>query len=178
MTHVVEPAASGRSKCRGCSQPIEKGTYRFGEVIPNPFADGETTVWFHLDCALLRRPEAVSETNVPTEALKLMHFAENYEHLLTLGRSFHRLQRTSGLEKAPSGRAKCRHCHEPIAKESWRIQISFFEEGTFNSGGNIHLSCAASYFETEEYEVFLQHFAPKELSAADWIDIQKVMQSP
>ena len=42
MSHLIEPAASGRAKCRGCQRPIQKDELRFGERVPNPFADGET----------------------------------------------------------------------------------------------------------------------------------------
>ena len=43
MPHVFEPAATGRSKCRGCKQPLGKGELRFGEGLPNPFGEGEVT---------------------------------------------------------------------------------------------------------------------------------------
>ena len=46
MPHVFEPAPTGRAKCRGCGRPIAQGDLRFGERIPNPFAEGETTLWF------------------------------------------------------------------------------------------------------------------------------------
>src|SRR5262245_58246039 len=62
MPHVFEPASSGRAKCRGCGNQIEKGTLRFGERIPNPYAEGETTLWFHPVCAAYKRPEAMLET--------------------------------------------------------------------------------------------------------------------
>ncbi|MDP6375924.1 MAG: PARP-type zinc finger-containing protein [Pseudomonadales bacterium] len=69
MAHVLEPAASGRSKCRGCTAAIDKGEFRFGERFPNPFADGEMTVWFHLLCAAYRRPgslcEVLAEVDIP-----------------------------------------------------------------------------------------------------------------
>ena len=34
-------------KCRGCGRPIARGELRFGERLPNAFAEGEMTVWFH-----------------------------------------------------------------------------------------------------------------------------------
>ena len=39
MAHTIEPAASGRTKCRGCGEPIAKGELGFGERLPHPFAD-------------------------------------------------------------------------------------------------------------------------------------------
>src|SRR5260221_13471776 len=74
MPHIFESAPSGRSKCRGCSQSIAKGALRFGESVPNPFAEGETTLWFHPLCAAYKRSEALlqalaeSTTPVPDRA--------------------------------------------------------------------------------------------------------------
>ena len=59
MPHVFEPAPTGRAKCRGCGRAIAKGELRFGERLPNPFAEGEMTLWFHPLCAAYKRPEAV-----------------------------------------------------------------------------------------------------------------------
>ena len=64
MPHVIEPAPSGRASCRGCGGKIPNGSLRFGECLPNPYADegGEMTHWFHLPCAAYRRPEPFLET--------------------------------------------------------------------------------------------------------------------
>ena len=51
MSDVIEAAKTGRSKCRGCKEKIEKGDLRFGEEVPNLFADEEdalTLHWFHV----------------------------------------------------------------------------------------------------------------------------------
>ncbi|MGH7341280.1 MAG: PARP-type zinc finger-containing protein, partial [Candidatus Rokuibacteriota bacterium] len=61
MPHVFETASSGRAKCRGCAQPIAKGDLRFGERLPNPFGEGEMTLWFHPICAAYKRPEPILE---------------------------------------------------------------------------------------------------------------------
>ena len=70
VAHVFEPAPSSRARCRGCGLPIGKGEVRFGERITNPFADGETTLWFHPLCAAYKQPEPMLEalaqsTDVP-----------------------------------------------------------------------------------------------------------------
>ena len=62
MPHTIEPATSGRAKCRGCGQAIAKEELRFGERLPNPFADdSEMTLWFHIPCAAYKRPESLQE---------------------------------------------------------------------------------------------------------------------
>lgn len=156
MTHVIEEAKSGRSKCRGCNTNIAKGEWRFGEKLPNPFADdGDMTLWFHLKCGALRRPDSFEEV--------LSHEAVDkslFQPMIELGKAHYRLERIAGLERAPSGRARCRECREAIAKEEWRIPLVFFEEGMFNSSGFVHVTCTASYFGTSDVMDRLAHFAP------------------
>lgn len=48
MAHTIEPAASGRARWRGCGERIAKGELRLGARLPNPFVEGELTLWFHL----------------------------------------------------------------------------------------------------------------------------------
>jgi hypothetical protein len=160
MPHVLEPASSGRAKCRGCGERIAAGELRFGERLPNPFADGdaEMTHWFHLVCAVYRRPEAVVETlEATTEAVA------NRDDLLRearLGVDHHRLPRLSTAARATSGRAACRACREPIAKDAWRISLVFYEDGRFSPAGFVHITCAATYFETADIMSRVKHFSP------------------
>lgn len=50
--YCVEYAKSGRSTCKKCKQPIEKGAERIGKVTANPFGDdgGEMKAWYHMRC--------------------------------------------------------------------------------------------------------------------------------
>jgi hypothetical protein len=158
MPHLFEPASSGRAKCRGCGRRIEQGELRFGERIPNPFAEGETTLWFHPLCAAYKRPESMLETlgqkpeGVPDpEALERA----------ARGSSAHRrLPRIDGAERAPTSQAKCRSCHEPITRGAWRIRLVFYEEGRFSPAGFVHLACRAAYFERSDILGPLLHFSP------------------
>lgn len=158
MPHVIEPASSGRARCRGCGQRIDKGELRFGERIPNPFAEGETTLWFHPLCAAYKRPEAVlahlgeAPPGTVSDAGALERAAR--------GNSAHRrLPRISGAEHAPTGQAKCRHCREPIARGTWRVRLVFYEEGRFMPSGFVHLSCREGYFETADILDPVLHFS-------------------
>src|SRR6185436_6207176 len=114
MPHLFEPAPTGRAKCRACARPIALGELRFGERIPNPFAEGETTLWFHPLCAAYKRPEPLLQSlaepheNVPERAA--------LEHVAQSSAAHRRLPRIDGAERAPSGQAKCRCCREPIAR--------------------------------------------------------------
>jgi len=148
MAHLFEPATSGRSKCRGCAQPIQRGELRFGESVPNLFAEGETTLWFHPLCAAYKRPQPLLETlENTTESLP---DRERLERVARNSVAHPRLARIDGAEKARSSQAKCRSCHESIERESWRIRIVFYEEGRFSPGGYVHLGCRKDYFETDD----------------------------
>jgi hypothetical protein len=156
MPHVIEPAASGRSKCRACSTAIAKGELRFGERLPNPFADGEMTVWFHLQCAAYTRPDSLQETTDDLPADQSTDLLATIKNAL----AHERLQQIGGIGLSPSARARCRQCREPIARDDWRIPLKFFDEGVFNSGGYIHLSCAADYVGTRDIAEVIFHFQP------------------
>lgn len=157
MTHAFEPAPTGRARCRACGLAIERGTVRFGERIANPFAEGETTLWFHPRCAAFRRPEPV------LEALAAAPGPEGraaLEHAARLGVAHPRLPRIDGAERAPSGRATCRACKEPIARGGWRIRLVFFEEARFAPAGSVHLACRRDYFGCGDVLEPLLHFSP------------------
>jgi hypothetical protein len=157
MPHVFEPAASGRSKCRGCGRALQRGELRFGERLPNPFAEGaELTLWFHPMCAAYKRAEAILQalplaSGVPDAAL-LQAIAE-------AGVAQPKLARIDGVERA-KGVATCRHCREPIARGAWRIRMTLFDEGMFNPLGFVHLECGRAYCESEAILERLLHFSP------------------
>jgi hypothetical protein len=158
MPHVFEPAASGRAKCRGCGQPLAKGELRFGERLPNPFAEGEMTHWFHPACAAYKRPDALLE-GLRDAGHALLADRADLERRAHAALAAKRLPRIDGAERASSGQAKCRQCREPIEKGAWRIRLVFHEEGTFSPGGFIHAGCRVDYFETGEIVEQVLHFS-------------------
>jgi ribosomal protein L37AE/L43A len=158
MPHLIEPASSGRAKCRGCGERIAAGGLRFGERLDNPFAEGEMTHWFHLDCAAFKRPEPFLETlEAPAEPLDdADRLASEARHSI----AHRRLPRINGAERASTGRAKCRSCRKAIDKGAWRIPLVFYEEGRFAPSGFIHATCARDYFETTDVIPRLRRFSP------------------
>jgi hypothetical protein len=159
LPHLIQNAPTGRAKCRGCGERIAAGEFRFGESLPNPFADGETTHWFHLECAAFKRPEPLLEAlEARSEAL------EGSPRLVAEARrgiAQRRLPRINGAERAPSGRAQCRSCRATIERGAWRIPLVFHEEGRFAPAGFVHATCAQAYFETRDVIERLKRFAPK-----------------
>ncbi|MHC5114344.1 MAG: PARP-type zinc finger-containing protein [Planctomycetota bacterium] len=145
MPDVIEPARSGRAKCRGCREKIEKDAMRFGEEVPNPYADEDDATavhWFHLRCAAERRPEKVAaalashDGEVPDRA-ELVAIAE-------AGMANPELSRVVRAERAPSGRARCRGCRELIEKDALRVVMRPEEDvDPMAPNFSLHVKCAA-----------------------------------
>lgn len=175
MAHTIEPAASGRAKCRGCGEAIAKDTLRLGERFPNPFADeGDMTVWLHLECGAYKRPETFLEALEESEIE-----VENREALIAVaevGAKHRRLPRLAGCERASTGRARCRACKEMIPKDTWRIPLQFFDDGRFQPSGFIHVGCAKDYFDTADIVERLRHFAP-ELTDDDVAELKRELEA-
>jgi hypothetical protein len=166
MPHVIEPATTGRAQCRACGRKIERGELRFGERRENTFGEGESTLWFHPRCAAYARPEQLLELlNAETIA-----DAESLRPVAETSREHPRLPQVKGAERSPTGRASCRHCHRPIAKDAWRIALMFFEEFRFDARGYIHASCARDYFGTTDLIDRIKHFSP-EIPASELEDL-------
>ena len=172
VSHTFEPAASGRAKCRGCGRAIARGEMRFGERLPNPFAEGEMTVWFHPLCAAYKRPEPVLQTLGETSVD--VPDREVLERAARSSLAQRRLPRIDGAEKAPGAQARCRHCHEPIARGTWRIRLVFYQDGRFAPGGFVHLDCRKAYFETEDILAHVLHFSPG-LSADERAELTRAL---
>ena len=167
MPNTIEPAASGRAKCRGCGEKIAKEELRLGARLPNPFdEESELTLWFHLVCGAFKRPEPFLEA---LEAFDGDVDRRDWlEAQARTGVEHRRLPRLTGVSRAPTGRAKCRRCKEAIAKESWRLAIVYYDEeqGRFEPAGFLHPGCGGGYFETTHFFDRLSHFAPG-LTAAE-----------
>jgi hypothetical protein len=171
VPHLIEPASSGRAKCRACGAKIAAGELRFGERLPNPFADegGEMTHWYHLPCAAYRRPEAFLEL-MQSEGAPAIDNSERLVREASAGVAHRRVPRIAAAGRAPTGRATCRACKTLIEKGVWRIALVFYEEGRFAPGGFVHAGCAASYFETLEILDRIKHFTP-EINPEDLADL-------
>ena len=175
MAHTIERATSARSKCRGCGERIASGDLRLGERLPNPFGDEgqEMTHWFHLDCAAYRRPAAFLEALAATQ--EPIDDRDRLEREAQAGAQFHRLPRANTAERAATGRAACRQCKEPIAKDSWRISLLYYEDGRFSPSGYVHPQCAAAYFETAAIMSRVKRFSPA-LRDEDLAEIQQAVE--
>ena len=177
MAHTIERAPSGRAKCRGCGESVAKGELRLGARLPNPFVEGELTLWFHLPCGAFKRPQAYLDAVADTT--ESIDHAEWLEAEAKRGLEHERLPRLNGADRAPTGRARCRHCKEVIEKGSLRISLVFFEEeeGRFQPGGFLHPKCAREYFGTTDVIERLRHFSPS-LEASDLDELRAALLGP
>ena len=172
MPHVFEPAASARSKCRGCGRTLDKGELRFGERLPNPFAEGtELTLWFHPLCSAYKRPESLLES-LP-DAPDALGDREALRTIAQASSARSRLQRIDGVERA-RGQATCRQCRAPIKRGDWRIRLTFFEEGRFNPAGFIHVGCRGTYFECDDVLEHALHFS-RDLTPEERVEAQAAL---
>ena len=147
MGHIIEPAKSGRAKCRSCKKTIEKDSLRLGEETLDPFGSGGTThVWHHVACAAEKKPDELKAAmadyagEIPDKA-KLEKTIADSQKKLPPGTFPY-------AENAPTGRSKCMACEEAIAKDTLRVAVEReVDTGTFKTKGPgyLHPMCAADF---------------------------------
>jgi ribosomal protein L37AE/L43A len=152
--YLIEAARSSRSKCRTCKRKIDKDLLRIGILLEGPYGTGY--LWHHLNCAARRRFEDVEAAyeevawadgvDVPPldELKKLQEAAEKKKA---------DKKESPWAERAKSGRSKCKHCEETIAKDSWRVildrEVEFFGQ-TRTTQVNIHPGCVAAELASDD----------------------------
>jgi hypothetical protein len=154
MGDRLETAPTGRARCRACGTSIDKGALRFGEEVANAYGEDQATsvYWFHPPCAALRRPEKLLPLARDGEAAAALPDRDTLIGDAQRGAAHPRLARLDGVERAASGRARCRQCREPIPNGAWRFRLSeFADTGFFEPLGFIHTGCAPAYFETPDF---------------------------
>jgi len=169
---VLTPAPSARSKCRGCGATIAKGEIRFGEALPNAFAEGEMTHWYHLACAACMRPEKL--LGVLTTSDPDLPDRDWLKKTAEVGLAHRRLPRLTRAERSPSSRAACRSCRQPIEKGTWRLALSMFEDGRLTPIGSIHIACSEAYFDTKHILDRIERLCPL-LGKEDLAEIGRIL---
>jgi hypothetical protein len=149
MAHTIEVAKSGRATCRACKSAIAKGELRFGAEAPNQFGDEPSYLWHHLKCGATKHPDELRaalttyEGDIPDRA--------EIDKLLTEADS-KKPPPFPHADRAPTGRAKCLECGEPILKNALRVAIEReIERGmTVTKGaGYLHPACATAHVEAQ-----------------------------
>jgi len=150
MANVIEEAKSGRASCRTCKKTIAKGELRLGVEAANAFGDTPSMQWHHLMCAAGKLPVELAEAlkAYPGEVAERAALETAMADAIKSGKA-----KPGGfpyVDKAPTGRAKCMQCEEPIAKDSWRVAVEReIETGAMQqrSAGYLHPACVAANLE-------------------------------
>ncbi len=174
---MIEEAKSGRASCRTCKKTIAKGELRLGVEVTTQFSDTPSMQWHHLACAAAKHPGelkdamATYEGDIPNKDELEAGMAD----ALKKGKA-----KPAGypfVDKAPTGRAKCMQCEEPIAKDSFRVAVEReIDTGAMvtRGAGYMHPKCAVPNLENtggskdELIEGIKQNsrLAPEDLDAA------------
>ncbi|HEY1552531.1 MAG TPA: hypothetical protein VGG28_32105 [Kofleriaceae bacterium] len=150
MANVIEEAKSGRASCRTCKKPIGKGELRLGVEQMTQFSDTPSMQWHHLLCAAAKLPAELKASldefsgTVPNrgELDKAMADALKKGNAKPAGFPY--------IDRAPTGRAKCMQCEEPIAKDSFRVAVEReIDTGSMvaRGAGYLHPKCVDANLE-------------------------------
>jgi Poly(ADP-ribose) polymerase and DNA-Ligase Zn-finger region len=147
MAHTIEVAKSGRASCKGCSEKIAAATLRFGEEVPNVFAQdtGPTYRYWHLACAAKKLANELRDALAAADAAGL-EVPERAALDAAVASNVH--PDYPYAERAPNGRAKCRVCQKLIAKSELRIIFEREVEtsmGLSRGPGYMHPACTMGY---------------------------------
>jgi hypothetical protein len=165
--YVIEGARSSRAKCKTCRKAIEKGVLRLGVLIEGPYGVGY--LWHHLNCAAKRRLDDVEEAYAAEawkEAKSPPESVPSIDELRKLNEEAEEKrqsrQRIPYVEVDPSGRAKCKHCAEPMEKGSLRVVLG--REVEFGSQFrtmpiHVHPKCVTGELESEDCNTEAAGFA-------------------
>lgn len=173
MANHIEEAKSGRASCRTCKKTIDKGALRLGVEAANAFGDTPSMQWHHVLCAAQKLPAELKEAlaaypgdvSNKDELEKVM--AEAYAKGNAKPGGF------PYTDRAPTGRAKCMQCHEPIAKDTFRVAVEReIEVGAAvqKGAGYMHPRCVAPHLDAEggdKDEMVLQLTNNSRLAAED-----------
>ncbi len=150
MANVIEEAKSGRASCRTCKKTIAKGELRLGVEAVTQFSDTPSLQWHHVLCGAGKLPVELKEAldsyvgDVPNRAELDVAMADAIKKGGAKPAGF------PYVDRAPTGRAKCMQCSEPIEKQSLRVAVEReLETGSFQTrgAGYLHPKCVAENLE-------------------------------
>jgi hypothetical protein len=151
MANVIEEAKSGRASCRTCKKPIGKGELRLGVETQTQFSDAPSLSWHHVLCAAGKLPAELKAAlaEYPGTVANRAELDAAIEAAIKQGGA-----KPAGFpyaDRAPTGRARCMQCQQPIDKASFRVAVEReLEIGatTTRGAGYLHPRCVAANLET------------------------------
>ena len=152
--YCLELARSGRSKCKTCRKPIDKGALRLGILIEGPFGTGY--MWHHIQCAAKRQISAVEEAyagEFAAPGIELPPLEELQKLALEAAEKKKDKQEAPYVERAPSGRSKCQQCGEFVEHDAFRVvvlrSVEFYGQ-VRNGPIKVHPACVAAALAQED----------------------------
>ncbi len=164
LTHLIEPAKSGRAACRACRKKIAKGELRFGLQSWNETFDQEPMQgrggspiivrWHHLTCAARSRPAELQRAlegfdgEVPDRESLEAAMKGGGEKAKRPSASRSGAGSFPYAEVSPSGRSKCMQCSAKIEKGALRVAVEReVDTGSFvtTRPGYLHPGCALAF---------------------------------
>lgn len=156
--YVIEGARSSRAKCKTCRRKIDRGALRIGFLIEGPFGTGY--LWHHLNCAARRHFERVQEAygleawKEAKEPPAKLPGLDKLEKLREQAEDRRRNRRNPPYaEIDPSGRARCKHCGEPMTKGEPRVVLGrevIFGSQTRVAPIHVHPGCVAAELQADD----------------------------
>jgi hypothetical protein len=133
---------------------ISKGALRLGVRIEGPFGPG--FLWHHLNCAAKRQMDRVEEAYAllgPDPEFQVPPIQDLRQMVEKAEKKKQERKTVPYVEKAPTGRSKCKRCGQAIEKGSFRIavlrKVEFY--GQIRHGPvNVHPACVASELAAED----------------------------
>ena len=159
----IESARSSRSKCRTCRRKIDKDVLRLGILLEGPYGTGY--LWHHLTCAARRRLDDVEaayaeeswEAGVKVPAIEELRKLKEKSDEKKANK-----KEAPFVERAPTGRSKCKNCGEAIAQGAWRVallrEVQFGNQVRANPI-NVHTQCVSAEIRAEDCVTEIDGFA-------------------
>jgi len=147
MANHIEEAKSGRASCRTCKQTIAKGELRLGVEVASQFSDA-TVQWHHLPCAAEKLPAELKEGLASYDGAVPDRAALDAAMADSIAKGHAKPGGFPYVDHAPTGRAKCMQCSEPIAKGTIRVAVEREIEtgGMATKGaGYMHPGCVKAH---------------------------------
>jgi poly(ADP-ribose) polymerase-like protein len=150
MANVIEEAKSGRASCRTCKKTIAKGELRLGVETQTQFSDTPSLQWHHVLCAATKLPDELKAAlaeypgEVPNRAELEAAMAEAAKKGAAKPAGF------PYVDHAPTGRAKCMQCEQPIEKGALRVAVErelTIGANVTRGAGYLHPACVAGNLE-------------------------------
>jgi hypothetical protein len=150
MANLIEEAKSGRASCRTCKKPIAKGELRLGVEAQTQFGDTPSMQWHHVLCAAAKLPSELKAAlaDFPGEVPNRAELDAAMEEAAKKGAA-----KPAGfpyVDHAPTGRAKCMQCEQPIEKGSFRVAVErelTIGTNVTHGAGYLHPRCVAQNLE-------------------------------